>query len=101
MINKQCFEEDAIPAVLGLSFGLTFSYLEEGRKSVRHLCLCLSVSVSVSLGLSFDVAMSFRENEKSVAKSLSHVKICTQQHCKIQTNDGFTLVLVPALLLKH
>ncbi len=71
IINKQCFEEDEIPDVLG--FGLIFLYLEEGRKSIRHLCLCLAVSVS--LWLSFDVAISFRENEKSVAKSLSHVAI--------------------------
>ncbi len=31
--------------------------------------------MSVSLCLPFDVAMSFRENEKSFAKSLSHVAI--------------------------
>ncbi len=51
IINKQCFEKHAIPDVLGLSFGLRFLYLEEGRKSIRHLCLCLSVSVCVSLSL--------------------------------------------------
>jgi hypothetical protein len=61
--------------VWGFGFGLRFFYLEEGRKTIRHRCLCLSVSVSVSLCLSFDVAMSFRENKKSVAKSLSHVAI--------------------------
>ncbi len=59
--------------MLGFGFGLRFLYLQEGRKSIRHLCLCLSVSVS--LCLSFEVPISFRENEKSVAKSLSHVAI--------------------------
>jgi hypothetical protein len=60
---------------VGFGFGLRLLYLEEGRNGIRHLSLCLILSVSVSLCISFDVAMSFRENEKSVAKSLSHVAI--------------------------
>ncbi len=97
IINKQCFWKTCNSCCVGFKFWVEILVpwrRKEGRVSV-------SVSVSVSLCLSFDVAMSFRENEKSVAKSLSHVKICTQQHCKIQTNDGFTLVVVPALVLKH
>ncbi len=61
--------------MLDFGFGLRLLYVEEGRNGIRHLRLCLILSVSVSLCLSFDVATSFWENEKSDAKSLSHVKI--------------------------
>jgi hypothetical protein len=49
IINKHCFEEDAIAAVLDFDFGLRLLYLEEGRNGIRHLRLCLILSVSVSL----------------------------------------------------
>jgi hypothetical protein len=58
-MNKHCFEEDAIAAVLDFGFGLRFLYLEEGRNAIRRLRLCLILFVRVSLCLSFDVATSF------------------------------------------